>query len=339
MGRCRAYRRRHGSFRSAGDGAGDRGGLSAAARGFSVPPARQLLSAACRRRAHFRAGGSAVTGRLAISRRPGPVRSPLEWARRGLAQIRRPVRPLLDFVLMLAALGFGVAREAVRPATWRRTVRSEFHRALRQAVGGGLSTTLVTAALIGLVMVSQALYWLGEAGQEELIGRVVVTVLVREVAPLLVGFILLGRSGVVIVSEIGELQIGGQVATLAAQGLDAFLLLVLTRACALAIACFTLGIMFVLAALLSGFVAGSLLGAVHIPIGSFLDRVLLAMRAGDFAVFPAKMIAIGLLVALTACLTGLTATAQDEAARLLPRGFVHGVVAILLVSIALSLAV
>ena len=51
------------------------------------------------------------------------------------------------------------------------------------------------------------------------------------------------------------------------------------------------------------------------------------------------MIAIGLLVALTACLTGLTATAQDEAARLLPRGFVHGVVAILLVSIALSLAV
>ena len=63
------------------------------------------------------------------------------------------------------------------------------------------------------------------------------------------------------------------------------------------------------------------------------------MRAGDFAVFPAKMIVIGLLVALTACLTGLTATAQDEAARRLPRGFVRGVVAILLVSIALSLAV
>ena len=51
--------------------------------------------------------------------------------------------------------------------------------------------------LIGLVMVSQALYWLGEAGQEELIGRVVVTVLVQEVAPFLVGFILLGRSAVI----------------------------------------------------------------------------------------------------------------------------------------------
>src|SRR5258708_31772099 len=235
MGRCRAYRRRHGSFRSARHGAGDRGGLSAAAREFSVPPARQLLSAACRGCAYFRVGGSAVTDRLVISPRPGPVRSPSEWARRALAQVGRPVRPHIDFVLMLVALSFGVAREAVRPATWRRTVRNEFRRALQQAVGGGLSTTVVTAALIGLVMVSQALYWLGQAGQEQLIGPVVVTVLVREVAPLLVGFILLGRSGVVVVSEIGELQIGGQVATLAGQGLAAFLLLVLPRASPLAL--------------------------------------------------------------------------------------------------------
>ena len=277
--------------------------------------------------------------RLSIAPRPDSVRSLLESVSWALAQLGHPVRPHINFVLKLAAVGFGVAREAVRPATWRRTVRGEFHRVLRQAVGGGLSATLVTAALIGLVMVSQALYWLGEAGQEELIGPVLVTVLVREVAPLLVGLILLGRSGVVVVSEIGELQIGGQVSTLAAQGLDPFLLLVLPRACALAIACFTLGVMFVVAALLSGFVARSLLEAARISIWSFLDRVLLAMRAGDFVVFPAKMIVIGLLVALTASLTGLTATAQDEAARLLPRAFVRGVVGILLASIALSLAV
>ena len=280
-----------------------------------------------------------MTDRLVISPRLGPVRSPLEWARRVLAQVGRPVGAQIDFVLMLAALSFGVALQAVRPATWRRTVRNEFQRALQQAVGGGLSTTVVTAVLIGLVMVSQALYWLGQAGQEQLIGPVLVTVLVREVAPLLIGFILLGRSGVVVVSEIGELQIGGQVSSLAAQGLDPFLLLVLPRACALAIACFTLGIMFVLAALLSGFVVGSLFEAVRISIWSFFDRVLLAMHARDFVVFPAKMIVIGLLIAQTASLTGLTATAQDEAARLLPRAFVRGVVAVLLANLALSLAV
>jgi phospholipid/cholesterol/gamma-HCH transport system permease protein len=259
--------------------------------------------------------------------------------RRFLAALGRATRRRSYFVLMLASLAFGVVREALRPSTWRRTVRAEFRRALRQAVGGGLSTVLVTAALIGLAMVYQALYWLGEAGQEDLIGTVLVTVLVREVAPVLVGLILLGRSGVVAVSEIGALQIGGQVHALAAQGLDPFQLLLLPRACAFALASFTLGVMFVLAALITGFVAGSLLGAVHTTLWSFLDRVLLAMQAADFAVFPAKMIAIGLLVALTACLTGFMARPWDDAARLLPLGFVRGVLALLLASVVLSLAV
>ena len=117
-------------------------------------------------------------------------------ARQTLAQIGRAVRRHASFVLLLASFAAGVASDVVRPTTWRRTVRDEFRRALRQAVGGGLSTVLITATLIGLAMVSQALYWLGEAGQEGLIGPILVTVLVREVAPLLVGLIVLGRSGV-----------------------------------------------------------------------------------------------------------------------------------------------
>ena len=224
-------------------------------------------------------------------------------------------------------------------ASWRRTVRAEFRRGLRQAVGGGLSPTLVTAALIGLAMISQTLYWLGEAGQAELIGSVLVTVIVREVAPLLVGFILLGRSGLVAASEIAALRLGGQVNALAAQGLDPFLLLVLPRACALAIAAFTLAMVFVPAALVTGFVAGSLLGAVATSFWSYLDGVLLAMHRADFVIFPAKMLAIGLLVALTACLTGFGSDPRDDARQVLPRGFIRGTLAILLVSLASSFAV
>ena len=280
-----------------------------------------------------------MSEQLWIASEPAASRGTLGRGRVVLGRLGRAVRFRSRFVLLLASLGAGVVRDAVRPGTWRRTIRGEFRRALRQAVGGALSTTLITAGLIGLVMVSQALYWLGQAGQEELIGPVVVTVLVREIAPLLVGLIVLGRSGVVIVSEVGGLQLGGQVHAMAAQGLDPFLVLVLPRAWALAVGCFTLGVLFVIAALLSGFIVGSLAGAVHIPIGSFLDRVLLAMHAEDFAIFPAKMIVIGLLVALTACLTGLTAATQDDATRLLPRGFMRGVVSILLVSIVFSLMV
>jgi phospholipid/cholesterol/gamma-HCH transport system permease protein len=188
-------------------------------------------------------------------------------------------------------------------------------------------------------MVYQTLYWLGEAGQEELIGTVLVTVLVREVTPILVGLIVLGRSGMVAVAELAALRLGGRVHALEAQGIDPFQLLVLPRAAAFAIACFTLGMMFVLVALITGFVADSLLGTTSATVWAFLDGVLRAMVPRDFAVFPAKMLVIGVLVALTACLTGLGAQPRDDAAELLPHGFVRGVMVILLTSIALSLAI
>jgi ABC-type transporter Mla maintaining outer membrane lipid asymmetry permease subunit MlaE len=63
------------------------------------------------------------------------------------------------------------------------------------------------------------------------------------------------------------------------------------------------------------------------------------MQAADFAIFPVKMLCIGALVALTACLTGLTAAPGDDARRLLPREFVRGVLAIMLTSLVFSLAV
>ena len=142
-------------------------------------------------------------------RRPPPGRG-----QRVLARIGRAVRSHASFILRLASLGAGVVLDGIRPATWRRTVRGEFRRALRQAVGGGLSTTLVTAALIGLVMVSQALYWLGQAGQEALIGPILVTVLVREVAPVLVGLIVMGRSGVVLSPRSAGCRSAGKCALL-----------------------------------------------------------------------------------------------------------------------------
>lgn len=254
-----------------------------------------------------------------------------------LGAIGHIFRRRTKFLLMLAALTWGVVSEATRPVSWRRTVRAEFRRTLAQAAGGGLTTTVVTAVITGLAMVAQTLFWLGVAGQRQLAAPILVTLLVREITPLLIGLILLGRSGTVAVEEVGALQRGGQARALAAQGIDPFLLLVLPRALALAVASFTLGVVFALTALTIGFISGSLLGAVPGSLWSFLDRVLAAMQAADFALFPVKMLVIGLLVGLTACLTAMGARPGEDMASLLPRGFVRGLVAIMLASLALSL--
>ena len=123
---------------------------------------------------------------------------------------------------------------------------------------------------------------------------------------------------------------------LRAEGIDIFQALVLPRAAAFALAAFTLGVVFVLLALVSGFVTGSVAGVVNGSIFGFLDAVLRAMSLRDLAVFPIKLLLIGLVVALACCATGLAAGEADGPASLMPRGFTRGITGILAVTVSLS---
>jgi phospholipid/cholesterol/gamma-HCH transport system permease protein len=255
-----------------------------------------------------------------------------------LGVIGAEARGRSSYVLQLAALFWGVLREGVRPATWRRTLRADFRATLTRVVGGSLGTIAVTGLIIGLGLVFEAFYWLRTAGQEEQIGRILVIVLFREITPLLVGIILLGRGGTAAIAELGTLAAEGEVLILRAEGIDIFDYLVLPRAVSFALGAFTLGVVFVVVSLLSGFVTGSLSGVVNTSIFGFLDNVLRAMSVRDLVIFPAKLLLIGMIVALVCCVTGLAAQETDTPSSLLPRGFTRGVTGILAVTLLLSAA-
>jgi len=265
-----------------------------------------------------------------------PARSGDEW--RFFATVGRAARSRAGFALTVLACGLGVFRELLRPASWHRPVRAELRRSLSQAVGGGLVTTIVAGGLVGIAMVYEALFWLGEVGEERLVGSILVSVLVREVAPVLVGLILLGRSGAA-TAEMSELHPGHQLDSLNRQGIDPFLLLVLPRAVAFAIASYTLGVVFVATALTVGFTAGRVGGNVVMSSWEFSSTVLGAMRPADFVIFPSKMLAIGMLVAITSVLTGLEGSGRDRASDRLPRTFTRGTLAIMVTSLVLSLTI
>ena len=260
-------------------------------------------------------------------------------ARGLLALIGAATRRQVAFPLQVASLFLGVVSESVRPSTWRRTVRGAFRTTLTRVVAGSLGTVAVTAVIVGIGLVSEALYWLRTAAEETMTGRILVTVLFREIAPLLVGIILLGRGGMPIAAELGTMLAEGETGILRAEGIDAFRFLVLPRALAFAMAAFTLGIVFLLLALLGGYVTGSATGVTRTSVMTFFGNVLRAMSPADLAVVPLKLVTIGLLVALACCATSLGARSEEGAARLLPRAFTRGVTCILLVTIVLSAAI
>jgi phospholipid/cholesterol/gamma-HCH transport system permease protein len=256
-----------------------------------------------------------------------------------LRAIGRPARARLRVILGMLGLAAWIVGRVFRIGTWRRlSVRAEFFRRLRQALIGGVMATLVLGVVVGAGLVFQGIYWLGQAGQRQLLADILVTVLVRELVPVLVSLLILGRSGTVTLAELGAMRSGGGVRALAIQGVDAGLAFALPATVAYALAAFTLGVACAALALITGSFTAFLLGDRTVALLGSLDDVLRAMDPADAVLFPTKLLVLGGLVGVTACFTALSAEESVATAELLPAGFVRGVLAIVVTSALMSLA-
>ena len=258
--------------------------------------------------------------------------------RRFLATLGRHTRSLLHFTLVMMGAGWGVVRESCRKDTWRRTVRYEFRRTLSDVAGRGLLSALVTGVLAGIAVVSQAIYWLGLAGMEEMTGSVLVTVVVREITPILVGILMLGRNGMLTFTALGLQTTEGQTRAMIAEGLDPFLLIVVPRTLAYTVASFTLGIFCSVAALLTGYIISRVTGVVSHSLLSFLYDVVTAMTPADYLLIPLKFVVEGFFVGLGCTVGGLTVTPDDTIQTMMPRGFGRGMLFVMAVSVLFSLS-
>jgi phospholipid/cholesterol/gamma-HCH transport system permease protein len=260
------------------------------------------------------------------ARRPNPIRKALAVGGRWAISLVRPF-------IQLSGLATAVLWQSCRPLNWRRTLVKEFLRQCYLIGIGSLSFILLSGLLIGLAMVVQFLYWLGLAGQRDLVGQVIVLILVREIAPLLVALILVGRSGSVNMVELGHVRATAQLRMLDAQGIDPFLFFIVPRALAMAVSMFSLTVVFILTALATGYFAGNLLNPSDRTPIEFLNMVLVEMGGREYAIIALKPLITGLLVSLITCTTGLSAGERaGQVAEVLPVGFVKSVLAVFLVS-------
>jgi phospholipid/cholesterol/gamma-HCH transport system permease protein len=265
-----------------------------------------------------------------------PWSTDVNSAQRFLGAIGAAVRRQLAFPLQMAALLWGVLSEGIRPATWRPPVRSAFRASLTNIVASSLVTIVVTAIIVGIGLAFVPMYELRAIGDWMLTGRIIIMGLFRNIAPLLVGIILLGRSGIPMMAEFDTQLAEDETATLRAEGMDTFQDVVLPRAFAFAVAAFTLGVVFLLCAVLSSHAVHSLEGVARRSFMGALGQVLRVLSPIDLTGVAIKFLIIGLVVALACCVTGLNSRSQERLVSLLARAFRRGVTSILVVTIALS---
>jgi phospholipid/cholesterol/gamma-HCH transport system permease protein len=194
------------------------------------------------------------------------------------------------------------------------------------------------AAFVGISVVVQLTFWIGEAGQSQLVGPLLVAVVARELGPVLINLIVIVRSGSAMATELGVLKIDGGVRALEAEGDDPFAHLVLPRVLGMAVSTFGLTIVFILVAFASGFVFAAWVGKGSRDLFLFADTVSSAVRPKDVLNILAKSILPALFASASCCIGGLgVGESVTDIPRATQRALTRSVAGLFVISAVVSL--
>lgn len=207
---------------------------------------------------------------------------------------------------LVAATAWSVMLRAVRPSSWRRTVSRELGEQVSETGVGALGFVIVSAAAIGVAVVLPVSIWLGRLGQSGLLGPLLVTVVIRELAPLIVNVIVLGRSGGAMCAELGHLKVTRGVLALESRGIDPLRFLVMPRVVATMLSVLILTAFFIATCILSGYLFGQALQVTSRNLDLFADDVIRALAPIDILSLALKCLVPPVLTATVCALEGLS---------------------------------
>ena len=236
------------------------------------------------------------------------------------------------------AVAWTVLRLAAQPRYWSRTVRAVFARQILFTGVEALKFVSLVAFITGIGVVVQAQLWLGKTGQTALLGPILVMVIIREVAPLLVNFIVIGRSGNAIATELASMKVSGEIRVLEAQGLDTLVYLAMPRVLGMAVSVFCLTIAFIAVSFASGYFCGVLMGVGAAEPRMFIDSILKDVHLPDVFNLLAKTLIPGILTSVICILEGLSVQrAITEVPQAATRAVVRSIAALFIVSVIVSI--
>ncbi len=166
-----------------------------------------------------------------------------------------------------------------------------------------LPVTSVIALLLGIIVITQAGTQLPLVGAESLIGSVIVVGVIRELGPLLTAFIVIGRSGTAITTELGNMRVSQEVTALRLMGIPITRFIIMPRVIGMILAMLCLTFYFDLVAVLGGFVIAKL--ELTIPFTAFADSIVKSLSSLDVLVTAVKSVTFGTLIAAIGCHHGM----------------------------------
>jgi phospholipid/cholesterol/gamma-HCH transport system permease protein len=217
-------------------------------------------------------------------------------------------RRIVEFIQTVHGLGaFALIALGVLVSKGHTSRKLIFPLILQQLAVSGLRLLpmiLFLSIALGLVIIGQTVSLLTRVGVNTLLGTVMVTVVVRELGPLLTALLLLARSGTANVIELGTSRAMGEVEALEVLGIDPIHYLVVPRLLGMSLGLFALTVYMILGALVSGY-AWAFLQDVPIQPGDYFRQLAAALTGLDFVLLALKTLFFGLIISVVTCYYGL----------------------------------
>lgn len=237
-----------------------------------------------------------------------------------LLRFAATVHGLTAFFLITLGVAFskaGVARHVIRPLIVLELARTGLRL---------LPLVLFLSAALGLVVIGQTVLLLTAVSATSLLGTVMVTVVVRELGPLLTALLVLMRTGTANVIELGTARAQGEVEALEALGIDPVHYLVVPRMIGMAVGIFALTVYLILGALGSGYLWAFVQDVPLLP-GDYFRQLAAALNGLDFVLLVLKTGCFGIIIAGVTCYHGLALPLRiEEVSRVAVRAVAQSVV-------------
>ena len=254
-----------------------------------------------------------------LRRAPLP-RSYTDFVGRKLFLFVLTVQGLGAFALITLGVIFGklnVASNVIHPM-----IRQEVSRAGTRL----LPMFLFVAFVLGFLVIGQTFSVAAKYGATDYIGAIMVTVVVRELGPLMAAVLALARVGTANVIELGTARATGEVEALEAAGIDPVHYLIAPRVIGMTLGVFSLTVFLILGALGSGYL---FLFLQNVPLtpSDYFKEITGSLSWLDFVLLALKSCTFGFFIGIVSCYHGLAQPLRiEEVSRLAVRATSQGII-------------
>jgi phospholipid/cholesterol/gamma-HCH transport system permease protein len=140
--------------------------------------------------------------------------------------------------------------------------------------------------------------------QEQLIYSILITIIVRELGPLLTAFIVIARSATAIATEIAGMVISHEVEAYISVGVDPIEHLAVPRFLGVTVSLVMLNIYFSLFGLVGSFLVAQLFGSM--PMAHYFTNLLQSLNIRDLLLTITKSVAFGAIISTVAIIQGFS---------------------------------